>query len=376
VPCSDSALRQTEGLIGSIIRSLGLDLAIPDHSTLSRRAGTLELTRPSSKGGPMHLLVDSTGLKLSGAGEWLVEKHGTSRRRSWRKLHIGVDCDTGRIAAAALTTNDTDDASQVGLLLDQADGSIGSFTGDGAYDQDAVYDEVAARHPDIPIIVPPRSSAVPSRAVETKPTQRDRHLQVIAEHGRMAWQKASGYNWRALVEADIGRWKRVIGHALRSRRDGARLKWRLLSTSSTVCWNWDAQGTSASHSPEIAWTTASAGGSMQQSVAPLVVRGQRYGGLSPRAFLGKLLPRNPHQDQRRLRALPRRPKPRLCSYWNKRSRFLSFRTSNREDGRSRISKAPALRIGFRARQVEPRQSKAFPLVAYRHQRVAICSENY
>ena len=102
------ALRQTEGLIGSVIHLLGLDLAIPDHSTLSRRAETLAVTRPPSSAEPVHLLVDSTGLKLCGAGEWLVEKHGTSRRRSWRKLHIGVDADTGRIVAAALTTNHVD----------------------------------------------------------------------------------------------------------------------------------------------------------------------------------------------------------------------------------------------------------------------------
>src|SRR5207253_185907 len=111
----------------------------PDHSTLSRRAETLVVARPPSSAEPVHLLVDSTGLKLSGAGEWLVEKHGTSRRRSWRKLHIGVDADTGRIVAAALTTNDVDDGSQVGPLLDQIDGPIASFTGDGAYDQDGVY---------------------------------------------------------------------------------------------------------------------------------------------------------------------------------------------------------------------------------------------
>ncbi|HEX3399228.1 MAG TPA: IS5 family transposase, partial [Acetobacteraceae bacterium] len=204
------ALRQTEGLIGSVIRLLGLDLAIPDHSTLSRRGETLAVARPPSSAEPVHLLVDSTGLKLCGAGEWLVEKHGTSRRRSWRKLHIGVDADTGRVVAAALTTNDVDDGSQVGLLLDQIDDPIASLTGDGAYDQDGVYGEVAARHPDAAVIVPPRSSAVPSKTAETAPTPRDQHLHVIAEHGRMGWQKASGYNWRALVEADIGRWKRVI----------------------------------------------------------------------------------------------------------------------------------------------------------------------
>src|SRR5205085_12086166 len=130
------ALRQTEGLIGSIIRLLGLDLSVPDHTTLSRRAETLAVTRPPSSAEPVHLLVDSTGLKLSGAGEWLVEKHGTSRRRSWRKLHIGVDADTGRIVATALTTNDVDDGSQVGPLLDQIDDPIASMTGDGAYDQD------------------------------------------------------------------------------------------------------------------------------------------------------------------------------------------------------------------------------------------------
>ena len=218
------ALRQTEGLIGSIIGLLGLALAVPDHSTLSRRAATLEVPRPRprSDGEPIHLLVDSTGLKLCGSGEWLLEKHGTKTRRSWRKLHIAVDADTGQIAAAALTTSDVDDASQVGALLDQVDGPIASFTADGAYDQDGVYGEVAARHPEVSVIVPPRSSAVPSDTAQTTPTMRDRHLQIMTERGRMTWQKASGYNWRALVKADISRFKQVIGDGLRSRSDGRR----------------------------------------------------------------------------------------------------------------------------------------------------------
>ncbi len=218
------ALRQTEGLIGSVIGLLGLDLAVPDHSTLSRRAETLEVPRPrpGRDGEPVHLLVDSTGLKLCGAGEWLIEKHGTRRRKSWRKMHIGLDADTGRIAAVALTTNDVDDGSQVGPLLGQVAGPVASFTADGAYDRDDVYGAVAARHPEAAVIVPPRSTAVPSETAATEPTQRDRHLQHIAEHGRMAWQKASGYNWRALVEAAIGRFKRVIGDGLRSRTDQRR----------------------------------------------------------------------------------------------------------------------------------------------------------
>jgi len=99
------ALRQTEGLIGSIIHLLGLTLAVPDHTTLCRRAATLEVPQPRRSGEPIHLLVDSTGLKLCGAGEWLVEKHGAKTRRSWRKLHIGLDAGTGQIVAAALTTN-------------------------------------------------------------------------------------------------------------------------------------------------------------------------------------------------------------------------------------------------------------------------------
>ena len=136
----------------------------------------------------MHLLVDSTGLKLCGSGEWLLEKHGTKTRRSWRKLHIAVDADTGQIAAAALTTSDVDDASQVGPLLDQVNGPVVSFTADGAYDQDGVYGEVVARYAEASIIVPPRSSAVPSDTADTAPKMRDRHLQIIAERGRMTWQ--------------------------------------------------------------------------------------------------------------------------------------------------------------------------------------------
>ena len=217
------ALRQTEGLIGSILQLLGLDLAVPDHSTLSRRAETLEVPKPCpSSRGPVHLLVDSTGLRLCGPGEWLIEKHGTRRRRSWRKLHIGVDAETGQILASELTTSDVDDGSQVEPLLDQIPGPLASFTGDGAYDQADIYATIAKRHPEADVIVPPRSTAVPSETAESTSTQRDRHLQSIAEHGRIGWQKASGYTRRALVESAIGRLKRVIGDALRSRTDRRR----------------------------------------------------------------------------------------------------------------------------------------------------------
>src|SRR6202034_991424 len=167
------ALRQTEGLIGSVIGLLGLDLAVPDHSTLSRRAKTLEVPPLRRTGsGALHLLVDSTGLKLGGAGEWLVEKHGTSRRRSWRKLHIGVDADSGEIVAVEVTGKDIDDAAMVDALLGQIADPSASFTADGDYDQNRVGQAVTDRDPNAAVIVPPRAGAVASALAETAPTQR------------------------------------------------------------------------------------------------------------------------------------------------------------------------------------------------------------
>src|SRR6516164_1937672 len=141
--------------------------------------------------------------RLSAGGEWIrTFSSAMPRHRRWR----------GRLRS---TTG--------GGSLEQIAGPVASFTGDGAYDRDDVYREVCQRHPDAAVIVPPRSSAVPSAAAETAPTKRDRHLQLIAERGRMGWQRVSGYNWRALVEADIGRYKRVIGDALRSRTEGRQM---------------------------------------------------------------------------------------------------------------------------------------------------------
>ena len=110
----------------------------------------------------MHLLVDSTGLRLCGPGEWLVEKHGTRRRRAWRSCISPRTPTPAEIVACVLTDRDADDGSQVGPLLDRVDGPVASFTGDGAFDRDDVYAEVAARHPEAAVVVPPRSGAVPS----------------------------------------------------------------------------------------------------------------------------------------------------------------------------------------------------------------------
>jgi hypothetical protein len=208
------ALRQTEGLIGSILQLLGVDLPVPDFSTLSRRARSLELPAQAHATG-VHLLVDSSGLKLSGPGEWR-----STAPASGAPLHIGFDAVTGRIVASILT--DVDDASQVEPLLDRIAEPVELFLGDGGYDRTGVYTALDERHPDAKVIVPPRADAVLSATAETEPTQRDGHIQAIAGKGRMAWQRDSGYNQRAGVEGQFARWKQVIGDGLRFHSDQAR----------------------------------------------------------------------------------------------------------------------------------------------------------
>jgi hypothetical protein len=212
-------MRQTEGFMGSVIRLLGIDLAVPDHTTLSRRSEMLDVPLPRSRkdGEPIALQVDSTGLKFHGPGEWTVEKHGTKTRKSWRKLHLGLDSETGEIVAVDLTDKETDDAGMTGPLLDQIDGVVGSFMADGAYDTDGVTKAVQQRHPDASIIVPPRKTAVVSEMAETKPTQRDRHIKDIGQHGRRGWSRRSGYNRRSKVENAMRRYKQVIGENLRGK---------------------------------------------------------------------------------------------------------------------------------------------------------------
>ena len=165
----------------------------------------------------MNVVIDSTGLKVFGAGEWQREKHGGKGRRTWRKLHLAVDPDTGEILASELTTTEDGDASQVGPLLDQISGPIASVTADGAYDGEPVYRIIAERDPAAAVIIPPRSTAVPSNTAATAPTQRDRHLQMIHERGRLGWQKAVNYGRRSLGEVAMMRYKTVIGRSLHAR---------------------------------------------------------------------------------------------------------------------------------------------------------------
>jgi hypothetical protein len=209
-------LRQAEGLMASVITLMNLPLTVPDHTTVSRRATTLPPLPRIPAEGELHILIDSTGLKVYGAGQWLEEKHGARARRDWRKLHLAVDADNFSIVAHTLTDSQTDDPSQVGPLLRQTDGNIAQVTADGAYDGRPTYNTIAGHGEGITVAIPPRSTAVPEDTTGP-PCQRDRHLAMIQEKGRLAWQNAVGYGKRALVETMMACWKTLIGTRLRAR---------------------------------------------------------------------------------------------------------------------------------------------------------------
>lgn len=214
-------LRQSEGFLNSVLEMMALDLPVPDHTTLSRRARTW---KPSARScgrqpvasGPVHVLVDSTGLQIYGAGQWLEEKHGAKSRRGWRKLHLAVDADSGKIIAYSLTDQNGGDASQLEQLLDQIDDEIGQFTADGAYDGTPTYDAVLRHSPGAKVVIPPRSNAV-ERPNAQSSCQRDDHIASLQIDGRLKWQASTGYGKRALVETAMGRYKRVIGPRLCAR---------------------------------------------------------------------------------------------------------------------------------------------------------------
>src|SRR4051794_14381940 len=171
--------RPTEGLLRSIATRLGVNLEIPDHTTFSRRSAGNSLTTALKRNtGPVDVVIDSTGLKVYGAGEWQAEKHGGRGRRTWRKLHLAVHPGSGEILASELTTNEVGDLSMVGPLLDQIPGDIASVMADGAYDGEPVYRAIAERQPQLPpaVIIPPRATAVLSPTADTAPNGRDQHI--------------------------------------------------------------------------------------------------------------------------------------------------------------------------------------------------------
>lgn len=229
-------LRQTQGFTQSLFEVIDLDLPVPDYSTLSRRQPTvsIDLARgslPTSRGA--HILIDSTGLKVYGESEWKQRTHGKSKRRTWRKLHLSVDRETGQITGCQLTGNSADDGSQVASLLEETLellGSIARVGADGAYDKWKCYEEIDAvgAQP----VIPPRKDAKIKKHGNCKgpPLPRDEAIRYIRAHGRKKWKTDDDYHVRSLVEATIRRFKTLIERVLRSRRlNSQRVEARLAS---------------------------------------------------------------------------------------------------------------------------------------------------
>lgn len=216
------ALRQTEGFVESVLALMGLDLPSPNYSTLSRRQRGLSIhlpTRVTTE--PIHLVVDSTGLKVYGEGEWKVRQHGWSVRRTWRKLHLGGNEATGEIVAETLTENSVDDASQVAPLLAQINDEVEALSGDGGYDKHKVFEVLADPPQEAPIqaLIALRKNAKIQQHGNGKmpPLARDEILRAIRKKGRKGWKQQSGYHRRSLAETQMFRYKQIIGDKLRAR---------------------------------------------------------------------------------------------------------------------------------------------------------------
>jgi hypothetical protein len=194
------ALRQTTGFVESLLRLTGLDWAVPDFSTLSRRQKSLKVNIPyRGSDGPLHLLVDSTGIKVEGEGEWNARKHGGTKRRVWRKIHIGIDEKSLEIRAAEFTTSDVGDAPMLPELLDQipSEQEIATVTADGAFDTRKCHDAIAARG--ATAIIPPRKNAKPWKPDTAGAVARNEILRTSKRVGRTIWRRWSGYHRRSRV---------------------------------------------------------------------------------------------------------------------------------------------------------------------------------
>ena len=215
-------LCQTEGFVESLLHVMGVDLSAPDHSTLSRRQEGLSVALPTrTTQEPIHVVVDSSGLKVYGEGEWKVRQHGWSVRRTWRKLHLGVNEATGEIIARTLTENSVDDAAQVTPLLEQIDAEVARLGGDGSYDKHKVFKALAnPSHPGPiePIIALRKDAKIQQHGNgKAAPQARDEILRAIRHKGRKHWKRQRGYHRRSLAETQMFRYKQIIGDKLRAR---------------------------------------------------------------------------------------------------------------------------------------------------------------
>jgi hypothetical protein len=211
--------RGVEGFVRSIFRMMKINLPVPDHTTLSKRGKDLKVNLPKKANQKLNIVMDSTGLKIYGEGEWKVRQHGVSKRRTWRKLHIGANPEDGEIQAVILTENNVSDDAAVEVLLEQIEQEIDKFAADGAYDKRKVYDGLNAHSPDVKILIPPRKNARIWKHGNTKAERlkRDENLRSIRKHGRKEWKKNSGYHVRSLSETAMFRLKTIFGDSLSAR---------------------------------------------------------------------------------------------------------------------------------------------------------------
>ena len=211
------AYRQTEGFLHSIASLLGLGIEIPDYSTLCRRSRLLrkKLRIPKAASTqPIHLMIDSTGLRIH-----VGNARKPPKQRAWRKLHIAVDRETGNIVASELTASRARDATRVPALLTQIQAPLVSVAADSAYDKEAVYEAIEAHSPGrrTRVVIPPQRNATLSQNSNTAMQERDRHIRAIERHGRREWYKLSGCTKRSMVENAVYRYKAIIGPEMRTR---------------------------------------------------------------------------------------------------------------------------------------------------------------
>jgi len=227
--------RQTEGLGRGLVKLMEVEVAIPDFTSLAKRAAqlnvSLELT-PTE--GPIDIVVDSTGLKVFGAGEWRSDAYRHPRRRTWRKLHLSINAHSQEIVAEVLTSKKRDDADLVPEILVQIEPPVAKLYGDGAYDKWKLYD-VLERKEILPVIPPRRGAAIKRHGnCAGKPLPRDEAVRGIRRLGRRRWKEQSGYHRRSLVETGMSRLKRAFGTHLKNKRfenqqTEARLRCKLLN---------------------------------------------------------------------------------------------------------------------------------------------------
>ncbi len=210
-------LRATEGFLRSWFELAGFPLPVPDYSTLSRRAATLKVSLPRRAQRGLHLVIDSSGLKVYGEGEWKVRQHGYSQRRTWRKFHISVDERSLEIQEVTLTEAGSDDASQVEDLLEASD-EVDQVSADGSYDKRKVY-QACQKQGVKRIVIPPRRDAHiwQHGNCQAPPHPRDVNLRRIRAIGRKAWKVEVGYHRRSLAETTVYRFKTILGNRLSAR---------------------------------------------------------------------------------------------------------------------------------------------------------------